>query len=171
MDFFEELQKIENLLDSARRLPGLGTMIDERQLKEAFQRLQQAVPQEVRAAQQIIAERDSLINRAVDDGKQISTAADQEFQARVSDSPVFKAASKRAQEITAAAQQEANAILSEAEKEAKARRDETDHYADDILHGLDAQLSGLAVSVRKGVAVMEREVGPLPNTDRRPRRS
>ena len=170
MDMFEELQKIESLLDSARKLPGLGMMVDERQLKELVQNLGQAVPQEVRAAQKIIAEQENLINRAVTEGKQIAAAAEQEYQSRINDSPVVKAASKRASEILAAAQEQARGLLTEGDSESKRRRDETDRYADEVLHGLDAQLSSLAVSVRKGVALMEGQVDASNDDVRRGKR-
>lgn len=170
MDMFEELQKIESLLDSARKLPGLGMMVDERQLKELVQNLGQAVPQEVRAAQKIIAEQENLINRAVTEGKQIAAAAEQELQSRINDSPVVKAASKRASEMLTAAQEEARGLLTEGDSESKRRHDETDRYADEVLHGLDAQLSSLAVSVRKGVALMESQVNPSNDIVRREKR-
>lgn len=157
MDMFEELQSIESLLDSARRLPGLGTMVDEKNFKEALQNLQQAVPTEVRTAQQITIECENMVNRAVAESEQIAAAAEQELQSRINDSPVVKAANKRAREILDAAQEQANAMLSEGEREAKMRRDETNQYADEVMRDVDSHLSGLAVSVRKGVALMESE--------------
>lgn len=163
LDLFEEIQNIESLLDSAKRLPGLGAMVDERQLKETLQNVRQAVPPDIKRAEQILAEREELVNQAARDAKSISMAAEDEFSSKVNVSPVVRAAERRAKEILAAAQQQATGILSEAEREAKARRDETRQYVTEVLHGLDTQLNGLGESVRKGVILLEREVGQATN--------
>lgn len=158
MDMFEELQKIENLMDSAKRLPGLGMMVDERQLKEAVQNLQQCVPLDVKRADQILGEREELVNQAAREAKRISSAAEDEFGSKVNISPVVKAAENRAKEILTMAQEQANAVLADAEREAKARRDETRQYAREVLQGLDTQLNSLNDSVHKGVTLLESEV-------------
>lgn len=163
MDLFEAIQQIESMLDSARRLPGLGTMVDERDIKEALQNVRQAIPLEVKRAEEILTAREELVNEAARDAKKISSVADEEFGSKVNVSPVVRAAEKRAKEITEAAQAQANAILGEAEREARTRREETKQYALEVLQSLDTQMDGLGDSIRKGVVLMEREVGQATN--------
>lgn len=163
MDLFEAIQQIESMLDSARRLPGLGTMVDERDIKEALQNVRQAIPLEVKRAEEILTAREELVNEAARDAKKISSVADEEFGSKVNVSPVVRAAEKRAKEITEAAQAQANAILGDAEREARTRREETKQYALEVLQSLDTQMDGLGDSIRKGVVLMEREVGQATN--------
>ncbi len=163
MDLFEAIQQIESMLDSARRLPGLGTMVDERDIKEALQNVRQAIPLEVKRAEEILTAREELVNEAARDAKKISSVADEEFGSKVNVSPVVRAAEKRAKEITEAAQAQANAILGDAEREARTRREETKQYALEVLQSLDTQMDGLGDSIRKGMVLMEREVGQATN--------
>lgn len=154
-------------MDSAKRLPGLGIVVYERRLKAAIANLRQCVPIDVRRAAQIMDEQEGLVNQAAKEATRTSAAAEEEFASKVKTSPVVRAAEKRAKETLTAVQERANAILTEAEREANTRRDETKKYAVMVLRGLDTQLNGLADSVRKGVALLQRQAGPFQDPSRR----
>ncbi len=159
MEMIDHIERIETLVTSAKKLPGLGVMVDEKQLRDAVQKLRQAVPTDTRRAQQIIAEREELINQGAREAKRITAAAEEEFRAKIKDSAVVKASDRRAQEILAEAEDRARAALNDAEREAAARRNEANQYTLEVLRTLDAQLTGLIGSVRKGIALLERDTG------------
>lgn len=159
MEMIDHIERIETLVTSAKKLPGLGVMVDERQLRDAVQKLRQAVPTDTRRAQQIIAEREELINQGAREAKRITAAAEEEFRAKIKDSAVVKASDRRAQDILAEAEERARAALNDAEREAAARRNEANQYTLEVLRTLDAQLAGLIGSVRKGIALLERDGG------------
>ena len=159
MEMLDYIDKIETLVTSAKKLPGLGVMVDERQLRDTVQKLRQAVPADTRRAQQIIAEREELINQGAREAKRITAAAEEEYKAKIKDSAVVKASDRRAQEILGEAEERARAALNDAEREAIARRNEANQYTLEVLRTLDAQLAGLIASVRKGISLLERDTG------------
>jgi vacuolar-type H+-ATPase subunit H len=121
------------------------------------EQIRSSIPGAILEAEQIIKQRDEMLSQAQREASQITSSADEDYRARVQESHVVKAAEKRAQEILNEAQRQARILLNNAEKQAASRRKDANQYTLDVLRKLDSQLSSLLTSIRKGVAMLEKE--------------
>lgn len=135
-------------------------MVDAEKILDVVDQIRVAIPAEVREAHEFLEKRESLINQSLLEARRIKTAADEESRGRVQDSEILKEARRRAEEILADAQRKAGRITAEAEKESSNRVAEADKYARESLYKLEAQLTAVLASVRKGIEVLEAEKEP-----------
>lgn len=158
MEVLELIEKAESLVSSGKRVPLAGKMIlvDEGQLKETIEKLRLTIPKELQEAQQLLQEGEDIIGKAQREAKRITTAAEEEFRARVRDSNIVKAAERRAEEITKEAQSRAEAVVSAAEKQASTRTEDANQYSLGVLRSLERQLNGALTSIRKGIEILEK---------------
>ena len=182
MDFNQIIAELESLSVSGTRVPGFRSrkiLVDVDRLTSLGQELRRSVPANIQEAEEILNQKDSIINQAYLEAQRIKStaeeeisaianAAQQEHMAKVDESEIVKAAETKADEIkdqtlTEAqeqiqdAQRRAFRVLSEAENAANARRDGADHYAREVLFSLEEQLSDMLGRVRRGLDALRPE--------------
>jgi cell division septum initiation protein DivIVA len=147
---------MESFINTSGKVPGTGrVMMDREKMQELLDQLRLAVPENVKAAQEILQRRDSLYSEAQKEARHVKSEAEEEFRKRVNESEVVKVARRRAEEIQAEAQHKAQRILEQASVEAKSRKAESDAYASEVLRNLDKQLTTLLSTVRRGLEVLQ----------------
>lgn len=130
-------------------------MVDRERLQELLDQLRLAIPEDIKAAQEILSRKDNLFAQAQMEARQIKGEAEEEFRTKVSESELVKAARHRADSIVTDAQRKAQRLLEQANAEAKARKTEADAYASEVLRNLDKQLTTLLSTVRRGLEVLQ----------------
>ncbi len=129
-------------------------LVDPKKLGGLVDQLRLAVPQDVRASQELIEKTDRLLYQAQADAKRTLAEAEEEFKTRLDESEVMVAATAKANELVDEAQNQANMLLERAESESRSKRTEADAYALQALRNLDQQLTAIMAQVKKGVEVL-----------------
>ena len=153
---------METLINTSKSVPVTGSVIvDKKKLQELLDQLRLGIPQEVKSAEEVLAQKDQIINNAMLDSRRAKVKAEDEFREKLAQNEVHK----RAEEALREAEQRASRILEQAEAESQARRTEADAYALRCLRAFERELSTLNGSVRKGIDLLSGNalVGSLGN--------
>jgi vacuolar-type H+-ATPase subunit H len=131
-----------------------GLMLDKKKLLELVDQLRLAVPEQVRAAEEILTKQEQIVNQAVTESRRIKSRAEDEFRERLDQNQLVKSAEQRAESLINDAEQRAAKLLQQAESEASSRRTEADAYALRSLRAMERELNALSASVRKGIDLL-----------------
>ena len=142
-------------MDTSSTMPVKGhKLVDPKKLMELMDQLRLAVPQDIKAAQELILRKDGLIQQAQSEAKRTRVRADEEYKARLEDSELISVAKIKADELVEEAEKRAKRIFEQAEAEVNVKRNEADAYCLQRLRSLEVELNNILGSVRKGVDVL-----------------
>ena len=142
-------------MNTSTRVPATGrAMVDREKLQELIDQIRLAIPEDVKAAQEILQQKDTLFTQAQMEARHIKGEAQEQFRTKVNEHELVKAARRRADDAISDAQRKAQRLLEKANAESKARRAEADAYATEVLRNLDKQLTNLLSTVRRGLEVL-----------------
>lgn len=156
MDILHLVDRLEELFNEARSLPFTRSVIvDEDRMLELIDQLRITIPEEVKKAQQLLAEKERILAQAREEaGRTVSLARDKADQMAEKDSVVMTA------------QGRADQIVAQARAEAQQTRDDADDYVVDSLANFETQLERLLTQVRNGIRTvqsdLERKRGVAP---------
>ena len=155
MDIINIIDRLEALITTSTKVPATQrTLLDVNKVQELMDQLRLAVPQDVRAAKEILVNKDDIINLAEAERRRTKAQAEEEFQNRTNQSEVLKEAQRRARQIVEDAERKSARMISQAETELKTSRAEVDAYAAKALRNLERQLTANLTSVRNGLALL-----------------
>ncbi|MCL4351148.1 MAG: ATPase [Firmicutes bacterium] len=141
------LERIDDLIGHAHRLPWTGRiLIDANELATLVAQVQHVLPEEVRQAQWIVAERDRILKEAMDQAQSLKQEAQKEISRQADGSEVVARARERAQELTDQARQAAREIHQGARA-----------YADEILARLETELAQVKNDVKNNRMELRQE--------------
>ncbi|AHB88036.1 cell division protein Cdv3 [Thermosynechococcus sp. NK55a] len=174
LQLLQQLQKLEELLIlEGTKIPLTGRkLIDEEQLLNQLAHIEQAIPESVKAAQQILNQRDKIIERAQHRAQEILRAAEQRAAQITDELRIRQQAELEAQKIRQQVQQEVelmrqraleeiNLLRQNTEKElahlrqltrheCQERQQEADAYADRTLAAMERQLKEMLAVIQNG---------------------
>ncbi len=156
---------METLVSTSKAIPVGGiALVDKKKLMELVDHLRLSIPQEVKAAGEVLAQKDQIINSATMDARRTKTQAEDDLREKLSQNEVHK----RAEEALREAELRALRIIEQAETESQARRTEADAYALRCLRAFERELNTLNGSVRKGIDLLAGNalVGTLTSNQR-----
>ena len=155
IDIINIIDRLETLIETSKSVPVSGNiLIDKKKAIELVDQMRLAIPQEVRSAEEVLSQKDHIINQAQVDARRTKTQAEDEFRQRLETSELVAMAENRAEGTMKDAEQRASRMLEQSEAEATSRRTEADAYALRSLRALEKELSNLTGSVRKGIEVL-----------------
>ena len=155
IDIINIIDRIETLVETSKSVPVSGSvLIDKHKAMELVDQLRLAVPQEVRSAEEVLSNKDHILNQAQADARHTKSKAEDEFRQRLDQSELVTLAESRAEETLKDAEHRAARILEQSETEARSRRTDADTYALRSLRALERELAVLTGSVRKGIDVL-----------------
>ena len=132
-------------------MPVSGSILmDKKKIMELLDQLRLAIPQEMKLAEEVLAQKDQIINGAMLEARRAKTKAEDEFKEKLNQNELRK----RAEEILREAEHRANKIIEQAQAEAQAKRTEADAYALRSLRAFERELNTLNGSVRKGIDLL-----------------
>ena len=139
------------LINNSKVMPITGNlMMDKAKLTELVDQLRMSIPQEVRAAEEVLSQKEQIMNVAMADARRAKAKAEDEFSRQLTESEQ----QRRAEEILRDAEERASRVLQMAEAEAQSRRTEADAYALRTLRSLEREINGIGGSVRKGIDML-----------------
>jgi len=174
VDILHHIDRLEELVGEARKLPvGGGLVLSRQRLLDLIDRMRVAVPKEVYDAREVIEKRDEVLADATAEASRIIARAKEEVEERLKETEVVKAAEERARHILAGAQERLLELSREAEAQAAARLDdaqeaareqmrEADVYALQTLRKLETELSEFIATVHRGVDTLEKRAAERP---------
>ncbi len=154
------IDRLEELLDHSTRIPLTSrVLIDEDEYLRLIDQMRISVPQEIKNARQVEAERDTILAAAQEQAEAMIAAASE------------KADDLAAEHIVLAqAEERANEVLNSSYNEAAAIRADADAYALEVLERIAAQLEGFGRTVQNGIRLLQSggSVGPQEESDVEP---
>ncbi|HET8943379.1 MAG TPA: hypothetical protein VFO59_01225 [Dehalococcoidia bacterium] len=167
MDILHLIDRLEEMVGEARRLPvGGGSVMSRQRLIDLIDRMRVAVPREVYDAREMLEKKDELLREAQEEAQVLLAEARAKLEERINETSVVKASEERAKEVMTKAQERAQELLRGAEEQARGRLDdaqstarsqmrEADVYALQTLKKLEQELDGFMSTVRRGIDTLE----------------
>lgn len=147
MDIQHLVDRLEQVLSESRRLPLTSLLlVDEDQIFNIVDQMRVAIPEEVKRANRVEAEKERILAQAKEEAERIRQLAKQEASELVRRDSVSSAAEKRAQNI-----------MELAERESQILRQEADAYVMDVLTRLEEDLVHSLTVVRNGLRTVQVE--------------
>lgn len=155
MEIVNIIDRLEALINTSLKMPGTQrTLLDANKVQELMDQLRLSVPQDVKAAQEILAKKDDILNQADGDRRRIKAQAEEEFRSRLNDTEVMGEALKKSTEMLGEAERKASKTTGQADVEARTKIAEADAYAAKTLRNLERQLTSNLTSIRNGISVL-----------------
>jgi len=147
MDILQLIDRLEELFNDAKAVPFThNVVVDEDKMLELIDQMRIAIPEEVKKAQQIVAQRDRVMAQAQEESNRtLQLARDKADQLAQKDI------------VTQEAQRRAEQILAQARAEAEGIRAEADNYVLDILMQLQDQIAKMSNQVNNGIRVLQED--------------
>lgn len=140
MDVHVKLAEVRQVLEQARSMPmSASAVVNRAELLRLLDELGEGLSVAFSDAQQVISERDSVVEGGREEADQIVQDAHDERERIVSDTEVFRVAKRRADEV-----------VEHARSESEGLRKETDDYVDGKLATFEIALERTMEAVRRG---------------------
>ena len=145
MDILHLVDRLEELFNEGFGIPFThNVVVDEDRMLDLIDQMRVAIPDEVKKAQQVMAQRDRILAQAKEEANRTVGVARDKSTEFVEQSQIVQAARVRASEIEALAEEDAE----------KTRRD-ADEYVIQTLSRLEAQLERALNQARNGIYALQ----------------
>lgn len=155
MDILHLVDRLEQLLHDSRRLPLTSSvLVDEDRIYHIIDQMRVAIPDAVKRAGRVEAERERILAQAKEEANRIRELAKQEAADLVNRDNIIASAHSRADNL-----------LERAHAEADRLRHEADEYTMRVLSQLEQDLTRSLSVVRNGINMLEYSVGAEDGAD------
>ena len=162
IDIINVIDKLETLIDTSKTARAGGhILVDQAKAMELVDQLRLAVPKEIRAAEEVLAQKDHIMNLAQTDARRTKAQAEDDYRVRLNKHELLLQAEQRAATVLRDAEERARRMVEQAEAHASSSRSEADAYALRSLRTLEQELSNITSVVRRGIDVLS---GPATAT-------
>ena len=146
---------METLIDTSKAARAGGhILVDRSKAMELLDQLRLAVPKEVRAAEEVLAQKDHIINLAQTEARRTKATAEDDYRERLNKHELTIQAEQRAMTMLRDAEERSRRMVEQAENQAQACRSEADAYALRSLRTLEQEVSNINSVVRRGIDVL-----------------
>jgi cell division septum initiation protein DivIVA len=147
MDILQMIDRLEELLNESRPLPFThNVIVDEDRMLDLIDQMRVSIPEEVKKAQQLLAQRDRLIAQAQEEANRTVSLARDKSSELVERDQVVQAAYVQAEQIKAQAHLDGNSI-----------RKDADQYVLETLRNLEMEMERAINQVRNGIRTLQEE--------------
>lgn len=147
MDILQLIDRLEELFNDAKAVPFThNVVVDEDKMLELIDQMRIAIPEEVKKAQQIVAQRDRVMAQAQEEANRTLQIARDKADQLVLKDVIVQEAQRRAEQI-----------LMQARAEAEAVRADADNYVIDTLMQLQDQIAKMSNQVNNGIRMVQEE--------------
>jgi vacuolar-type H+-ATPase subunit H len=151
VDFMYLLDRLEEALVTGSRVPLMArTLVDEQECLDILDQMRVAMPNEIKEARRVIAERDHILAQAREESERIVRGAETRANRLVEEHTIVRSAQARAIQIE-----------EQGERDAIGIREDADKYAEAVLTRMQERLEQALSSVRNGLRELEAgEISP-----------
>jgi hypothetical protein len=147
MDILQLIDRLEELFNDAKAVPFThNVIVDEDRMLELIDQMRISIPEEVKKAQQVVAQRDRVMAQAQEEANRTLDIARQKADQLTQKDMIVQEAQRRAE-----------LILAQARADAEATRIDADNYVVDNLMQLQDQLARLTNQVNNGVRTVQED--------------
>jgi len=147
MDILQLIDRLEELFNDAKAVPFThNVIVDEDRMLELIDQMRISIPEEVKKAQQVVAQRDRVMAQAQEEANRTLDIARQKADQLTQKDMIVQEAQRRAEQI-----------LAQARADAEATRVEADNYVVDNLMQLQDQLARLTNQVNNGIRTVQED--------------
>ncbi|TET82359.1 MAG: hypothetical protein E3J37_07485 [Anaerolineales bacterium] len=147
MDIMHLVDRLEELFNESRLIPLThNVIVDEDRMLEIIDQMRISIPEEVKKAQQVLAQRDRVLAQSQEEGNRTIALSKKKAEELVARDAIVEAAQVRAEQILVQARADTEVI----------RRD-ADDYIIETLGSLEAELTRLIDQARNGIAKLTAE--------------
>ena len=147
MDILQLIDRLEELFNDAKAVPFThNVVVDEDRMLELIDQMRIAIPEEVKKAQQVVAQRDRVMAQAQEEANRTLSIAREKADQLAQKDIIVQEATRRAEQI-----------INQARAETEATRADADNYVIDTLMQLQDQIAKLSNQVSNGVRMVQEE--------------
>lgn len=145
MDILHLVDRLEELFNESRPIwLTHSVIVDEDRMLDLIDQMRVAIPEEIKKAQQVIAQRDRILAQAKEEANRTIGLAREKAEKQMENNELIQAARSKADQI-----------VNQAHQEAGMTQQEADRYVIDALANLEGQLAGLLNQVRNGINTLQ----------------
>jgi hypothetical protein len=149
MDILHLVDRLEELFNQSRPIWFTHSVIvDEDRMLDLIDQMRMAIPDEVKKAQQVLAQRDRILAQAQEEANRTLAIAREKSEQMVERDAIVQAAHVRAEQIVSGSRVDIDAT-----------RQEADEYVVNTLRRLEMELERFLTQVRNGITVLQDEKG------------
>jgi vacuolar-type H+-ATPase subunit H len=154
VDILHLVDRLESLLNHSWRIPFTSNVVvSEDDFLDIIDQMRVSIPEEVKQARRVSAERDHVLDQAQAEADRIVALAQEQAGSLADDHEVMRSAYAKADEIVA-----------EAERSAGEVKGDADVYVMEVLGALEENLMRLLTTVRNGIRQVQ-EAGVLEEAE------
>jgi len=147
MDILHLIDRLEELFNESRPIPFThNVIVDEDRMLDLIDQMRVAIPDEVKKAQQLLAQRDRILAQAQEEVNRTLALAREKSEQLVERDSIVEAAKTRSDQIIEQAQIDIQAI----------RRD-ADTYVLETLTRLELEMDRALTQIRNGIHLIQQE--------------
>ncbi len=147
MDILHLVDRLEELFNDSRSVPFThSVMVDEERILDIIDQMRVSIPEEIKKAQQLLAQRDRILAQAKEEADRTIVIAREKSGELVERDAIVDAARSRAEQI-----------MEQARVENEKTKREADEYVLQSLSSLEAELDRILAQVRNGVRTLQSE--------------
>jgi hypothetical protein len=147
MDILQLIDRLEELFNDAKAVPFThNVVVDEDRMLELIDQMRIAIPEEVKKAQQVMAQRDRVMAQAQEEANRTLQLSRDKAEQLIERDMIVQEAQRRAEQI-----------LTQARSDAEATRADADNYVVDTLMQLQDQISKLSNQVANGIRMVQED--------------
>ncbi len=147
MDILHLIDRLEELFNESRPIPFThNVIVDEDRMLDLIDQMRVAIPEEMKKAQQILAQRDRVLAQAQEEVNRTLALAREKSEQMIERDSIVEAAKARADQIIAQAQTDIVGI-----------RQDADNYVLDTLTRLEIEMDRALTQIRNGIHVLQQE--------------
>lgn len=148
MDILHLIDRLEELFNESRPIPFThNVIVDEDRMLDLIDQMRVAIPEEVKKAQQVLAQKDRILAQAQEEANRTLALAREKSEQLIERDALVQSAQARAEQILA--QQKADAEI---------QRIEADKYVVDTLKNLEMELERYLNQVRNGITTVQQDL-------------
>ncbi|MBN2555358.1 MAG: hypothetical protein JXA97_05415 [Anaerolineales bacterium] len=145
MDILHLVDRLEELFNSSRPIPLThNVIVDEDRMLEIVDQMRISIPEEVKEAQQVFAQRDRVLAQAQEEANRTISLAKKKAEEITGRDAIVDGANRRAEQIIAQAKADAEIV-----------RQEADDYVIDALGSLELEVNKILNQTRNGIAKLQ----------------
>jgi len=150
VDILHLIDRLEELFNQSRPIWFThNVIVDEDRMLDLIDQMRVAIPDEVKKAQQVLAQRDRILAQAQEEANRTLAIAREKSEQLVERDAIVQAAQARAVEI-----------VEQARNDIRSSRQEADEYVIESLRRLEMELERSLTQVRNGIRLINEDQRP-----------
>ena len=150
MDILHLVDRLEELLNQSRPFPFThNVIVDEDRMLDIIDQMRVAIPDEVKKAQQVLAQRDRTQAQAQEEANRTLSIAREKSEQLLERDAIVQAAQARADQL-----------IAQARAEGEKTRQDADIYVLETLTRLEMEMDRILNQVRNGIHTLQRDTTP-----------